>query len=414
MKGGLICKPENLLNHVCYEAGLKEMIAQGYLSPLVSRAGKMEARFDGLHVRGGEFILSEVEDLMDNSQLVDAACREIVELTRERNSVLIFTASVEHCNHVAEKIAAYSGTECGIVTGSTPSGVRAEIIARFKGEEVPADFFSSKAPLKYLANVNVLTTGFDATNTDCIVLLRPTNSAGLLVQMVGRGTRLHPGKKDCLVLDYGGNIMRHGPVDMIQIKEPGAGNGEAPAKKCPECLALIHAAYMTCPECGYAFPPPEKGNITARAESAGVLSGQVSYFDYEVHGVEYSIHHKRGAPDDAPKTMRIEYCTGFNRYESEWVCPEHSGYARRKFEAWWKRRSKVAPPDNAIEAVRLADDGALAKPSKIIIRAVAGEKFVNIVDYELGELPDYTPEPGWNDAGSYNSTNDFDDDDIPF
>ncbi|MDD5599432.1 MAG: DEAD/DEAH box helicase family protein [Victivallaceae bacterium] len=414
MKGGLICKPENLLNHICYEAGLKEMIAQGYLSPLVSRAGRAEARFDGLHVRGGEFISSEVEDLMDNSQLVDAACREIVELTRERNSVLIFTASVEHCNHVAERIAAYSGTECGIVTGATSPGLRAEIIARFKGEEVPADFFSSKAPLKYLANVNVLTTGFDATNTDCIVLLRPTNSAGLLVQMVGRGIRLHPGKRDCLILDYGGNIMRHGPVDMIQVKEPGAGTGEAPAKKCPECLALIHAAYMTCPECGYEFPPPEKSNLNAHAEAAGVLSGQVSYFDYEVHGVEYSIHHKRGAPDDAPKTMRIEYCTGFNRYESEWVCPEHTGYARRKFEAWWKRRSKVAPPDSAIEAVRLADDGALAKPSKTIIRAVAGEKFVNIVDYELGELPDYTPEPGWNDAGSYNGTNDFDDDDIPF
>ena len=419
MKGGLICKPENLLNHICYEAGLKEMIAQGYLSPLVSRAGRAAVSFDGLHVRGGEFISSEVEDLMDNSQLVDAACREIVRLTQERNSVLIFTASVEHCHHVAEKIAAYSGTECGIVTGSTSPGLRAEIIARFKGEEVPADFFSSKAPLKYLANVNVLTTGFDATNTDCIVLLRPTNSAGLLVQMVGRGTRLHPGKRDCLVLDYGGNIMRHGPVDMIQIKEPGAGSGEAPAKKCPECLALIHAAYMTCPECGYVFPPPEKSNLNARAESSGVLSGQVNYFDYDVHGVEYSVHHKRGAPDDAPKTMRIEYCTGFNRYESEWVCPEHSGYARRKFEAWWKRRSKLVPPNSAIEAVRLANDGALAKPSKIIIKSVAGEKFVNIVDYELGELPNYTPEPGWNDLSEQEqhkvfSPDDFDDDDIPF
>ncbi len=419
MKGGLICKPENLLNHICYEAGLKEMIAQGYLSPLVSRAGRAAVSFDGLHIRGGEFISSEVEDLMDNSQLVDAACREIASLTQERNSVLIFTSSVEHCSHVAEKIAAYSGTECGIVIGSTSPGLRAEIIARFKGEEVPADFFSNKEPLKYLANVNVLTTGFDATNTDCIVLLRPTNSAGLLVQMVGRGTRLHPGKRDCLVLDYGGNIMRHGPVDMIQVKEPGNGNGEAPAKKCPECLALIHAAYMTCPECGYAFPPPGKGNITARAESSGVLSGQVSYFDYDVHSVEYSIHHKRGAPDDAPKTMRIEYCTGFNRYESEWVCPEHTGYARRKFEAWWKRRSKVAPPTTAYEAVRLADDGALAKPSKIIIKSVAGEKFPSIADYELGPIPDYCPEPGWNDLSEQERRNvfspdDFDDEEIPF
>ena len=421
MKGGLICKPENLLNHICYEAGLKEMIAQGYLSPLVSRAGRAEACFDKLHIRGGEFISSEVESLMDNSQLVDAACREIVSLTQDRNSVLIFTSSVEHCQHVADKITEYSRMECGIVTGSTSAGLRAEILSRFKGEEVPADFFSSKEPLKYLANVNVLTTGFDATNTDCIVLLRPTNSAGLLVQMVGRGTRLHPGKQDCLVLDYGGNIMRHGPVDMIKVKEPGSGNGEAPAKKCPECLALIHAAYMTCPECAYKFPPPEKSNLNAHAESSGVLSGQVDYFDYDVHGIEYNVHFKRGAPDDVPKTMRIEYCIGFNQYKSEWVCPEHTGYARRKFEAWWKKRSEVAPPVSAVEAVRLADDGALAKPSKIIVKSVAGEKFDRIVDYELGEIPEYAPEPGYYDAEPYDEWSpanypdeDFDEDDIPF
>jgi DNA repair protein RadD len=413
MKGGLICKPENLLNHICYEAGLKEMIAQGYLSPLVSRAGRAEACFDKLHIRGGEFISSEVESLMDNSQLVDAACREIVSLTQDRNSVLIFTSSVEHCQHVADKITEYSRMECGIVTGSTSAGLRAEILSRFKGEEVPADFFSSKEPLKYLANVNVLTTGFDATNTDCIVLLRPTNSAGLLVQMVGRGTRLHPGKQDCLVLDYGGNIMRHGPVDMIKVKEPGTSNGEAPAKKCPECLALIHAAYMTCPECGFKFPQPEKSNLNAHAESAGVLSGQVDYFNYDVHGVEYSVHLKRGVPDDAPKTMRIEYCIGFNQYKSEWVCPEHTGYARRKFEAWWKKRSEVTPPVSAVEAVRLADDGALAKPSKIIVKSVAGEKFDRIVDYELGELPDYCPEPGYCDAEPYSDYDDYNDE-IPF
>jgi DNA repair protein RadD len=101
------------------------------------------------------------------------------------------------------------------------------------------------------------------------------------------------------------------------------------------------------------------------------------------------------------------------------VCPEHSGYAKRKFEAWWKRRSKIAPPNNAVEAVRLADDGALAKPSKIIIKSVAGEKFPSIVDYELGEPPDYCPEPGWNDLPEQERSNvfspdDFDDDDIPF
>ena len=91
------------------------MIQQGYLSPLISRAGRAEANLANLHIRGGEFISDEVAAAMDNDALVTSACREIVELTRDRKSVLIFTASVDHCKHVAEKIQAFSGKECAIV-----------------------------------------------------------------------------------------------------------------------------------------------------------------------------------------------------------------------------------------------------------------------------------------------------------
>ena len=169
LKGGLICKPENILNEICYEAGLKEMIQQGYLSPLISRAGRAEANLANLHIRGGEFISDEVAAAMDNDALVTSACREIVELTRDRKSVLIFTASVDHCKHVAEKIQAFSGKECAIVTGDTSPAERAEIIARFKGEFIPADLFGTpKPPLKFLANVNVLTTGFDAVRQEVV------------------------------------------------------------------------------------------------------------------------------------------------------------------------------------------------------------------------------------------------------
>ena len=155
LKGGLICKPDNLLNEVCYEAGLKEMIQQGYLSPLVSRAGRAEADLSNLHIRGGEFIGDEIEAAMDTEQLVLSACREIVDLTRDRKSVLIFTSSVKHCQHVAEAIRGYSGQECAIVTGDTPACERAEILDRFKGKAVPADLFGTpKPPLKFICNVN--------------------------------------------------------------------------------------------------------------------------------------------------------------------------------------------------------------------------------------------------------------------
>lgn len=394
LKGGLICKPENILNEICYEAGLKEMIQQGYLSPLISRAGRAEANLANLHIRGGEFISDEVAAAMDNDALVTSACREIVELTRDRKSVLIFTASVDHCKHVAEKIEAFSGKECAIVTGDTSPAERAEIIARFKGEFIPADLFGTpKPPLKFLANVNVLTTGFDAPNTDCVVMLRPTNSPGLLIQCAGRGTRLSPetGKSSCLFLDYGGNILRHGPLDMIKVKEPGSGKGgDAPAKKCPQCLALIHAGYTACPECGYVFPPKENNDkMTQTASSAGVISGQVDYTDYEVLDVYYCVHEKRGADPDAPKTMRVDYQVGFNEFKSEWVCPEHTGYARGKFEKWWHERAALGcpMPRSAREAVSLANEGLLAAPESITVKTIAGERFERITGRHLKERP---------------------------
>lgn len=400
LKGGLICKPENILNEICYEAGLKEMIQQGYLSPLISRAGRAEANLANLHIRGGEFISDEVAAAMDNDALVTSACGEIVELTRDRKSVLIFTASVDHCKHVAEKIQAFSGKECAIVTGDTSPAERAEIIARFKGEFIPADLFGTpKPPLKFLANVNVLTTGFDAPNTDCVVMLRPTNSPGLLIQCAGRGTRLSPetGKSSCLFLDYGGNILRHGPLDMIKVKEPGSGKGgDAPAKKCPQCLALIHAGYTACPECGYVFPPKENNDkMTQTASSAGVISGQVDYTDYEVLDVYYCVHEKRGADPDAPKTMRVDYQVGFNEFKSEWVCPEHTGYARGKFEKWWHERAALGcpMPRSAREAVSLANEGLLAAPESITVKTIAGERFERITGWRLKERP-VMREPG--------------------
>ena len=403
MKSGMICGEASLLNHICYEIGVKELITQGYLCPLISKAGRREVDTSKLHIRGGEFIASETEELMDEENLVLAACSEIIRYTKDRKSCLIFAAGIKHAEHISNILRKEYSVEVECVFGETSSLFREQHIEDFKSEK-----------LKYLVNVGVLTTGFDAPNIDCVILLRPTNSPGLFYQMTGRGFRLHPDKKNCLVLDFGGNIMRHGPVDAITIKEPGKGSGDAPAKKCPNCNSVIHAAYQTCPDCGHEFPPPDKNKHNSKAATKGIISGQVDYVDHEVKDVFYSVHIKRGAEPHDPKTMRIEYEIGWQRFVSEWVCPEHTGYARAKFEAWWLKRSKAPFPKTAQEAVNLANDGALAKPSKVIVKSVAGEKFDRIVDYELKPAPEYIPEPGWNDCESFSYDHEYDEEEIPF
>jgi len=121
MKSGMLCGPDNLLNAICYEVGVKELIAQGYLCRLRTKAGRRKVDTSTLHIRAGEFIGSEVEALMDTDELVGAACREIVEMTRDRRAVLIFAASVAHAEHVKGTLQRITGAECGLVTGETPT-----------------------------------------------------------------------------------------------------------------------------------------------------------------------------------------------------------------------------------------------------------------------------------------------------
>ena len=415
-QGGLICKPENLLNEVCYEIGVKELINRGYISNITAKAGKFTPDTDGLHIRAGEFVSEDVEKLMGEDGLVNSACREIVELTRNRKACLIFCTSVAHCKKVADAIKRFSGEECAIVTGDTPADEREETIKRLRGESVKADLFSDKPPLKYCCNVSVLTTGTDIPRLDTIALLRPTNSPGLLVQMVGRGFRLSPetGKTEALVLDYGHNIERHGPIDMIKVKEPGQGGGGPLAKVCPQCQAIVNLPVMLCPECGYQWPrkEPERKSHEATAAKVGILSGEVTVEKFPVQRTSYQVWEKRGAPPDAPTTVRVTYDVDYLTHYSEWLCPEHTGYARRKFEKWWREHAHpdCPMPNTADEVCEHDFAGMIREVKEITVRFVSGEKYPEITGCELGDFP--LMQSGQNTLGEEATDEDWDD--IPF
>ena len=393
-QGGLICKPENLLNEVCYEIGVKELINKGYISNITAKAGKHAPDTGSLHIRAGEFVAEDVEKLMGEEGLVNTACREIVELTKDRKACLVFCTSVAHCKKVAARISKLSGEECAVVTGDTPAGEREETIQRLRGESVATDLFGTELkPLKYCCNVSVLTTGTDIPRLDTIALLRPTNSPGLLVQMVGRGFRLSPetGTTECLVLDYGRNIERHGPIDMIRVGEKGSGNGEPLVKVCPQCLRIVNLPVMLCPECGYQWPrkEPERQPHEAMAAKIGILSGEVTTEKFSVMHTSYQVWEKRGAPPDAPRTVRVTYDVDFLTHYSEWLCPEHTGYARRKFEKWWRAHAHpdCPVPRTADEVCEYEFSGMLREVKEITVRFVSGQKYPEIAGCELGDFP---------------------------
>ena len=413
-QGGLICKPENLLNEVCYEIGVKDLINKGFISKITAKAGMVKADTEGLHVRAGEFVSEDVEKLMGDAGLVNSACREIAELTKDRKACLIFCTSIAHCRKVADAIRRFSGEECAIVTGDTLADEREETIRRLRGESVKADLFSEKPPLRYACNVSVLTTGTDIPRLDTIALLRPTNSPGLLVQMVGRGFRLSPetGKTECLVLDYGRNIERHGPIDMIKVKEPGQGGGGPLAKECPKCRSMAPLSVMLCPDCGYQWPrkEPERKSHEATAAKVGILSGEVTVEKFPVQHTIYQVWEKRGAPPGSPKTVRVTYDVDYLTHYSEWLCPEHTGYARRKFEKWWREHAHpdCPVPRTAEEVCEHEFTGMLREVKEITVRFVSGQKYPEITGYELGNCVIDTRSAESGDNGEE------DWDDIPF
>jgi len=167
--------------------------------------------------------------------------------------------------------------------------------------------------------------------------------------MVGRGMRIANGKEDCLLLDFAGNVLRHGPVDRVKAKKPGEpAEGDAPFKSCPECQTYVHAAVRVCPDCNYEWPAPIP-KIDRKAAEDAVLSSQIAAKPVWIDRVTYSRHHKRGKPD----SLKVEYWGGeFERY-AEWVCFEHKGYARKKAMTWWKTRSLTAPPSSVSEALSI-------------------------------------------------------------
>lgn len=397
LNSGPVCAPENLLNEICYEIGVKELIAGGFLSRLVSKAAVGEVDTANLHIRGGEFIPAETEALMTADKVVEVAVEEIVKKTADRRSVLIFCAGIDHAEQVKNEIAE-RGLSVEAVYGDTLAQFRDEAIEKFKSGEV-----------KYLVNVAVLTTGFDAPETDCVVLLRPTQSPGLYYQMCGRGFRIAEGKKNCLILDFGGNVQRHGPLDMIEPharakREKGEGTpGVPPTKKCPECGTVVLRVFTVCPECGHAFPAIHD----AYAATDGVISGEVSEEDYEISDVWFSVHEKKDAPEGAPKTMQIDYFVNMTTSFREWVCPEHVGYAWEKFCRWWRNLAgeDSAIPANAEEAVVRARDEIGPVICGIRVRRVSGEKFPRVIGvmtedpdkYGCNNLPPEVPK-----AYSYN------------
>ena len=210
-----------------YAIEARELIDQGYLTPPVT--ADTSTHYDTSQLeqdRFGNFKADQVEKAFTgHGRLTATIVEDVINHSRARKGVVIFAASISHAHEV---LASLPPSMSAMVTGSTSKKERAEILKQFKARKI-----------KYLVNVAVLTTGFDAPHIDVVAILRATESPGLLQQIIGRGLRLSQGKTDCLILDYAENIERHCPDGDIfnpelKVIKTSSGAGEIKAE-CPMC-----------------------------------------------------------------------------------------------------------------------------------------------------------------------------------
>ena len=203
---GLLTEGEDAIFHGLIEpVRIEELVKRGFLARLTSTFTDLQMNVEGIKKVQGDYEKRELESRVNSSEVNAKVVSETIRRAGDRTAWLVFCVSISHAEAMREEFRA-QGVVAEAITSKTSSGERERIFNGFKA-----------GTIKALTNVGVATTGFDYPDIDVIVMARPTLSPGLYVQMSGRGMRVKsPGHhKDCLVLDFAGNIARHGAVTKI-------------------------------------------------------------------------------------------------------------------------------------------------------------------------------------------------------
>ncbi len=319
---GYIYKNNALFDYLAYDLtsidNFNKLVKDGYLTKLISLSTDMKLDSSNVKKSAGDYNIKQLATAHNKQEITDAAIKETIKYGQNYKKWLIFAIDIDHANSICSSLISHELDAA--VLHSRMAANRRTVTRLFK-----------EGSLRCLVSVGMVTTGFDAPNVDLVVLLRPTMSAVLHVQMVGRGLRVAPNKDHCLVLDFAGNTARLGPInDVIVPKEKGSGTGEAPTKECPKCKVILPASVRHCDVCGWEFI--FKIKITAASDTAKIVANS-KIRSLNVTAIQYQIHKKQGKPD----SVLVIYHCGITRVK-DWVHPEHGGYAGRKAAHWLNYR----------------------------------------------------------------------------
>lgn len=378
----------NLFTDVCIDYISREkfnsFIHNGWLTRLVPKKTGLEIDVSKIKSRGGDYASDELDREVNQDKITRRALEEVITQAGNRSKWLGFACNIEHAKNIAHVLEEYN-----ISANFVHSKMSDDEIDLIIEKHENGDFTA-------LINVNMLTTGYDSPYIDLIFVLRPTKSAVLWVQMLGRGTRpvYHPsidpnnstieqrlwaiangGKPDCLVMDFAANTRNLGPINdpVIPSKKKRKGTVGAPVKICGHCMTYNHASVRNCISCGEEFVFDI--NINDKAATLDIIRfEEPELVIFEVDHVSYSVHKKEGKPD----SLRITYFSKFKNF-SEYLCLEHGGLWTQKALRIWSERCAIDSilPGKTAEALTLSYN--LKDPTHI--RVWVNKDFPEIVNF---------------------------------
>lgn len=330
MGHGLIIDKPAIFDKLLYPEGssIIELVNNGFLSRLISKATPTKLSVAGVKKRGGEYIESELQKAVDKIDLNTQIVKQVIERNEGRKHFLFFCAGIEHAKHMAEALNA-CGVSADFVSSYDSTVERDRKIDGFKSGKITA-----------LTNNNILTVGFDFPDIDLIAFCRPTMSPRLYEQMAFRGTRLKSHIDNCLCLDFAGVISQHGAITAVKTPaKKGQGDGIAPSKECPECFEIIAAQSRSCPECGYVFPIQIKREFHLRNDDifGGSEPAEMDVASWKV--ADYV------GKTSGKNMLKVTYYPKFGVAIDEYLCIYHDGYAAMKANKVWHELRTKGKPD---------------------------------------------------------------------
>lgn len=313
----IVGSPEsNFFTKMIDEVGITELVEAGFLSKLKSQVDTNITQSDFETLKTLDFDLEKAKELITSkSDYISVIKKAFIKQMPTR--AIVFCCDIEHTESVANKLNEFIPTSY--------------YHSKHKSDNVLDDFKSGK--IKVLCNCEVFTEGFDLPSIDYVILLRPTKSTALYVQMVGRGLRVTENKNECIVLDFGGNIAEHGAINYIQInqQEKGKVKNNEPLNVCSACFMVTKT--NPCEHCG---AESEKQIVIRKSPEERIkkLSQKEIYSDtfseYKIDRIVTSKYQKKYSSGLVASdfTLRVDFISSGCNVHSEFLCLNHSGYAR--------------------------------------------------------------------------------------